>query len=329
MRRKLLIPLPLTLLLMALPSAAVSGTTDVAPPRTGLIAFERQDRQNEALYVMKADGSEQRKLADGCCFDWSPDGRKLAFVAETKGIYTINVDGTGLRLLTTRGSFPVFPDETPDWSPDGRRIVFADEGDGMFVIDREGGKLTRLTRGDDLGPRWSPNGRKILFQRLIGDGQDIFVVNTDGTGERRLTQGLESGYPAWSPGGSRIAYAFWGGGGQSIYVMNADGSDQHELVTTQFDRIHVDIVWSPRGARILFLKDRAIHTIRPDGRRHRKVAGGRNFNPKWSTDGRSIIFSRIQSHNRDIWVMDTRGKNQADLTNTPAPVNEQSPVWSP
>ena len=62
----------------------------------GVIAFERTvGREPTEIYVMDTDGSGVRKIVRGCCHDWSPDGRRLAFVDDA-GIYVINVDGTGL-----------------------------------------------------------------------------------------------------------------------------------------------------------------------------------------------------------------------------------------
>ena len=177
----------------ALPSAAAS------PTQSGghLIAYERwvgDGSPDKEIWVMGTDGGRQRKLADGCCFAWSPDGRAIAFVTAGGGLSTINVDGTELRSLTLGGA-----DGTPSWSPDGRRIVYESER-GLFVAQTNGGAPTRLTHGDDASPDWSPNGRKIVFERFFfrpnENGNSIFVVNADGSGVRQLTQELASGTPS-------------------------------------------------------------------------------------------------------------------------------------
>jgi Tol biopolymer transport system component len=308
-----------------------------SPSQTGgqLIAYERwvgDGSPDAEIWVMEPDGSRQRKLADGCCPVWSPDG-VIAF-RTPKGLSTINPDGTGLRMLTT-GTTRRRP---PAWSPDGNRIVYVTL-EGLFVIAARGGDPTQLTRGFDDVPDWSPNGRKIVFERYLvrpnGSGDAIFVVNADGSGVRQLT---DSGQhtPVWSPGGKKIAYWGWESDfEQGVYVMNADGSEQ-TLVGRTPEGVEggeggEKAAWSPTGGRIVFISDGEIHTVRPDGRRHKRIARGRDHEPQWSPDGSSIVFrGRGRAKNQyDIWVMSASGKNPTNLTNTPKPVLETSPAWSP
>jgi Tol biopolymer transport system component len=89
---------------------------------------------------------------------------------------------------------------------------------------------TKATWGD---PAWSPDGRRIAFRRY--DGQlgfrsawpsDLFVVNADGSGLRRLTrQAANLRWFAWSPDGRTIAFLRNG----DVYVVNADGSEERRL----------------------------------------------------------------------------------------------------
>ena len=101
---------------------------------------------------------------------------------------------------------------------------------------------------------------------------DIWVVNADGTGQRRLTfaPNHQENDPAYSPGGIRIVYTLneFGepGNGTCIYVMNAPGTAQWNLVRrrTMSDRMggsyaHNVVIhyasWSPNGRRIAFRGD--------------------------------------------------------------------------
>lgn len=90
----------------------------------------------EDVYVMEADGSNVRPVADrpGPEFDaaWAPDGRWIVYrdsrrgVNENDEIYVTRPDGTGARNLTGNRA----NDCGPDWSPDGRTIVFNSDRDG-------------------------------------------------------------------------------------------------------------------------------------------------------------------------------------------------------
>ncbi|HEY1365546.1 MAG TPA: hypothetical protein VGF23_00450 [Gaiellaceae bacterium] len=129
--------------------------------------------------------------------DFSPDGRRIAFVREAQtrataptaqaAVFVVNVDGSGLRQLT-----PYALDaETPRWSPDGRRIAFdvnAEEHDAqhpndLYVINADGRGLTQLTHegggSNSFHPDWSPDGRKLVFaHRSVGASSiDIEVMD--------------------------------------------------------------------------------------------------------------------------------------------------------
>jgi Tol biopolymer transport system component len=108
---------------------------------------------------------------------FSPDGRTIAYVRVVgdarKEVRTIDVDGTGDRLLS-RG---VDRATSPDWSADGQHIVFNDgsgsvsrgEGDShLFVVAADGSDLRQITSGPneaDFHPSWTPDGSRILFTR--------------------------------------------------------------------------------------------------------------------------------------------------------------------
>jgi len=133
---------------------------------------------------------------------WSPDGRRLAYVAPRKDgsgdVFVADANGTHTGWITRTGDV----DETsPDWSPDGRELVF--EQAGQVVVTRGDGSQPRvLARGEE--PAWSPGGRRIVFQR---DG-DLFLVRSAGGRPRPLvvTPSWE-GEPAWSPDSRRVVYS--------------------------------------------------------------------------------------------------------------------------
>ena len=158
-------------------------------------------RGDSDIYVMNADGSEQRNLTRKPSlrldsYSWSPDGQKIVFQRRFKGkgknwdIYVINAGGSGERNLTRNPS----QDIDADWSPDGRRIVFRTSRHGkweVYVMNADGSGQRRLTRtpaANESRPSWSTDGQKIAFTREVGGNFELYVMNADGTGQRRLTR---------------------------------------------------------------------------------------------------------------------------------------------
>ena len=213
------------------------------------------------LYLVNADGSRLKhittdpkthdfnKVMDDRMPSWSPDGTRVAFARlrmewmrgsrgkDESGIYTIGVDGTGLRQLTdNRG------DEYPAFSPDGKKIAFdrlTKATRGIYTVNTEGGGLKRLSDSPkglwDTAPSWSADGTKIVFDRVdFGSTYDVFLMNSEGTHLRKLTGKTGDAFsPDFSPDGKRIVYVGRKrGSGANLYAMNADGTNIRKLAQT-------------------------------------------------------------------------------------------------
>lgn len=113
-----------------------------------------------------------------------------------------------LRFTTDEGTWMSL-----DVSPDGRRIVFDLLGD-LYTIPIEGGKATRLTSGMpwDAMPRWSPDGRQVAFVSDRDGGDNLWLVNADGSGARRITREVDNALssPAWTPDGQYLVVRRFG-----------------------------------------------------------------------------------------------------------------------
>ena len=268
------------------------------------IAFVRTFAGNSEVFVMNAGGGLQQRLARGADPAWSPDGKAIAFAREHDGnaeIYLMNADGSEQRNLTRN----VARDGVPVWSPDGKKIAFTRErghNNEVYVMNADGTGQRNLTRNAarDEAPVWSPDGRRIAFARKVpwraggvGGQFEIFVMNADGSGQRRLTRNSSGDFhPAWSPDGRKIVFDARGGSGgggyswawDDVYVVNADGSRQPTgLTSTRRLRNR-----APRAAL-----------------------------PAWSPDGRMIAFLSWNDDNYDVYVMNADGSGQTNVTRSP------------
>jgi Tol biopolymer transport system component len=206
------------------------------------------------IFVMNEDGSGVRNITGTervyeSSPTWSPDGRRLAYVActecTTSDLYVMNADGGKVTRLTRDDAL----DGAPAWSPDGTRIAYQadatgtyseDEGyipgdEDLWVVQADGAGNQLLVGGSgrELAPSWSPDGSEVSYWRIssAGDESVIHVVEANGTADRRLTDSdLWATRPAWSPYGTKIAFDVVGQTKTpSVYLMNSDGSGVHRL----------------------------------------------------------------------------------------------------
>jgi Tol biopolymer transport system component/polyisoprenoid-binding protein YceI len=252
-----------------------------------------------------------------------------------KSIYLVREDGTGLHQLAND---PAFGDDQPAWSPDAGSIAFS-RGQNrdplpplirIFLMAPDGSGVHPITGGDvqDSSPAWSPDGEQIAFVRIdpsapMGITQ-IFVINADGTGLRRVTDDRSTvkDVPAWSPDGKLIAYDVFGGSGnEDIWVMHADGSHQRKL--TSGPEYDYSPAWSPDGSHIAFARDGDIWVVGADGSGAKELSTGpgRDGDVAWSPDGSQLIFTRDDR----IIIMNADGSDQRRVPLDPGVASSPSP----
>jgi eukaryotic-like serine/threonine-protein kinase len=188
-------------------------------------------------------------------------------------------------------------------------------------------RLTNDTASDTY-PTWSPDGKQIAFTSNREGQSAIFVMNADGSGVRRINNGLMVSEAAfWQPDG-RIRF----GDGQYIYTMKPDGS---EVVRLNSSGLH-----SPDGRQIISRKELIpgnsnsleLFVANADGRNQRRLTHNKipEVNPAWSHDGKKIAFNCIPDGDWTkgaICVINADGSGLTRLTDQS--LQSQFSSWSP
>jgi TolB protein len=184
-------------------------------PDGSRILFTRFDSNDHGTLIsVKPDGSDLVELSppglsvidlgffDGVGADWAPDGSRVAFAAfdessrRTTGLFVVNADGSGLRLVTPSGVGAL----SAQWSPNGALIAFGSccGISHAWVVHPNGTGLRRVTPGRFLTPVWSPDSTKLLLNsRDRNDQTSLWTVNTDGSGLSKLTDTTGLAHYAW------------------------------------------------------------------------------------------------------------------------------------
>ncbi len=169
------------------------------------IAFFSARDGNSEIYVMDADGKNQRRLTNHPAIDfspsWSPDGKQIAFSSYRNGgniqIFVMDSDGQHPIRLSDGAN-----DKNPAWSPDGQKIAFssslvfagfdAQEGDyEIYLMDTDGSNRRKLTDNvvQDTHPSWSPDGRLIAYESwTIKKPKEIHLITAEGEYLMRLSE---------------------------------------------------------------------------------------------------------------------------------------------
>ena len=181
------------------------------------------------------------------------------------------------------------------------------------------GAIRRLTnnRTWKWSPSWSPDGRHIAFESWSDGKREIYVMDSDGSNHRNLTDHPAGDrYPSWSPDGRHIAFMSGRAGNEGIYVMGSDGSNPRRLTAAG----GWSPSWSPDGQHIAFVSGRAgnegmgIYVMGSDGSNPRRLTAAGGWSPSWSPDGQHIAFVSDRAGNEEIYVMGSDGSNPRNLT---------------
>ncbi|MFJ4192422.1 TolB family protein [Kitasatospora sp. NPDC089509] len=193
-----------------------------------LDAAHNNQVQYSDLYLMSPDGTSVQRLTfltndkpySGAVSNpsWSPDGKQLTFEyrtsatgqpANSRAVYVVGVDGTGLRQLTP---WELRAGDRAAWSPDGTQILFTTypagpdnaPGGGIYTVHPDGSAIGALTPAPSTvfygTAAYAPDGTSIVFaQAPAGSGADLYSMRPDGTGVARLTNSADQwlSRPVW------------------------------------------------------------------------------------------------------------------------------------
>ncbi len=232
----------------------------------------------------------------------SPDGSSVVYATPRSGhgdLYVVKLKGGPPARLT---SDPNYEGEARH-SKNGRKVVFIREREGVghiWMMDVDGVNAKQLTDGpeDDEHPSLSPDGSKIVFTRRVGDPKfrpgtgaacEVFVMNADGSDQRRLTDNERTdGWASFSPDGRSILYCYYDGA-DHIAIMDLDGANSRRIgegASPEF---------SPDGRRVAFVSGqygREVSIMNADGSGRRVIHRSDAYHsyPTFTPNGSRVLF---------------------------------------
>jgi TolB protein len=259
---------------------------------------------------------------------------------DVQEIYIADYDGANSRRVTNTTTLNI----TPVWAPDGQAIAFTSyrpgPGGAVFSTFQDlviswlyKGVRDEPTHGSPSNqnylPAWSPDGSKIAFTSNRDGNPEIYIMNRDGSGLRRMTNNPAIDVtPTWSPNGNQIAWVSDRTGTPKIYVMNADGTGQRMLIGEICDRP----TWSSNpfneiayAARTGPGYDIKIYDVGSGESKKITDGIGSNESPAFSPNGRHIAFVSTRSGKSEIFTVDRDGNNLRQITRDG---NNKFPNWS-
>ena len=221
-----------------------------------------------------------------------PDDRRLAVYDLAK---------KSLTQIGTPGRY-----QSAVMSPDGRRAIAvieasAPRASSLWLVDLERGVSSRFTAGADeeRNPLWAPDGNSVVYQSLRTDARGLYRRGSGGgeTKDQLLFATNDTVVPTgFSSDGQRLLFTRGQGPAQRVWLLSLSGDPKPVEVFPGLAAVTVHAVFSNDDKWIAYTEapspsaaDVYLQAYPPDGRRERvSVAGGRH--PRWSPDGRRLLY---------------------------------------
>lgn len=251
-------------------------------------------------------------LPDALSVTWRPgDARQLTYVERETGsdtVYDYRYDIDASERVIAFDERISGRWGQVDWNTDGTKLTYTRDGD-VRVYDTDTGEETTPAPSDafDSSPRWSPTGDRLAFiSGRESTGNDIFVVDADGSNLQQVTEGAnphddKRWAPSWAPEGDRIAFvgaADWHG---------RDWADAAHIV-------HVGTGEVTRLTRGLSVT--SVPSWGPDG--HRVAFFAKEVAEPWYRHSEDIHVHDLETKIRDIYPVEASHQ-----------YNVQQPLWDP
>jgi Tol biopolymer transport system component/DNA-binding winged helix-turn-helix (wHTH) protein len=312
---------------------------------------------NTDIYVRLVDGGKWVRLTEhpGDDFNptWSPDGRTIAFyrsAAEGDGIFLVPALGGAARKLTSTWAnrFGFGAHTWLHWSPDGKWLVIGDKASAeepfsLYLLSPTNGDKLRVTSPPasiigDSSPSFSPDSKQLAFVRVMSAVVgEVYLVPVDGGDPKRLTfDGAGVSNLAWTPDGQEIVFSSRHGGRSRLLRVPITGGTPQWLAATGSDAQYP--AFSHQGSRLAWMQNTDqtdIFKVALKGNTEALdrpspliVSTANEVSPRYSPDGKKIVFVSTQSGSDEIWICDSDGQNPTRLTSFRGPL-AGSPSWSP
>jgi hypothetical protein len=302
----------------ALPAAALPVPQQ--PALAGKLVFQTSNGGD--IFTMNADGSGLRRLTYGFDPAFSPDGSQIAFARwdEPRGLWVINADGSGERLLIGANRA-----RSPTWSPDGRAIVFEREVGSTTCLQspfgcRSAEELLALFGGQPC--LTTPFGRFCIadFPQISLSLTGLVHYDLSSGAGRDLPASQTATSPRHKPDSAMVLYLDKQG-----LALTQTVSDEPSQRLVQVPPLLAPATYSPDGQFIYAARQAGnrwdLWRWRSDGSQPTALTvpdplaaqPASHVAPAVSPDSRSVAFLTDRAGRWELWVMNSDGTNPRPL----------------
>ena len=316
------------------------------------------DQNNFDVYVKQIGPGDPQRLTSAPDSDthprWSPDGKWIAFLRHrgpgTATVIAIPATG-GPERKVGEADFNGPMSGTLDWSPDGQWLIITkrpsiDRGTGLALLSFETGEIRQITSPPagqpDYAGAFAPDGHALAFLRTRARQARLMVLALSRSLDP-VGQPAEFSFPqvltsvCWTADSRDLVFPA-GEGHEStmLWRMPASGRSPRRLLSFLGNAAFFPTA-SRQGSRMAFVKfwqEGHLWALeldangQPTGPAEKAFASTRpEYDPRFSPDGRKVVFQSARSGHYAVWVCETGGANCFQIS-PPGPL-AANPDWSP